>query len=80
MVQVIVSKEKLDEIMGLTEPFDLCDEFGRVVVRATVVKDEQRMVARDIPFTLEEIDQARRSPRRTTEQVRQRLKSLESSQ
>ena len=73
MVQVIVSKEKLDELMGLNEPFDLCDEFGRVVGRARVLIDEDR----EIPFTHDEIENARRSPRRTTEQVRQRLKSLE---
>lgn len=71
MVQLVVSKEKLDEIMGLAEPFDLCDESGRVMAQATVTRlpksteqTKESDLRRLVPFSDDELERRRNEPAR----------------
>ncbi len=77
MVQVIVSKEQLEEILGLGEPFDLCDETGRRRARVSVIPSEVSYADIVVPYSREELEAARLEPTVSTEHVRQRLRSLE---
>lgn len=78
MVQVIVSRETAAQIMGLTEPCDVCDEDGRLVGRVTPQRccesSDENLV---IPFSEEEVEESFKGPGVPFEQVMQRLRQLE---
>ncbi len=81
MVQVIISKEAADQIMGLSESCDVCDETGRFVGRVTpssVLKECRSET--EIPFTKDEIEAAFKEPTIPFERIRNRIRQLEALQ
>ena len=79
MTQIVLQGGILEKLQSLDGPVQLCDPSGQVVgefrPRPQIVNKPPEGF--EWPFTEEEIEEARRDPRRyTTEEVLQHLKSL----
>ena len=78
MTQIVLDGGILEKLRSLDSPVQLCDPSGQVVgeFRPRPQISNQLPEGFESPFTREEIEAARRDPRRyTTEQVLQHLKS-----
>ena len=78
-VQVVIDRATQEQILGLNQPFDLCDEAGRVFARATPMglraDEDVEYPNVVVPFTNEEIEAARKEPGFSTDHLRQRLRA-----
>mgnify|MGYP006908366948 CR=1 FL=1 len=79
MTQIVLDGDIVKKLLPLSEPVELCDPSGHVLgeFRPRLQISSKLPEGFECPFSDEELEAARRDPRRyTTQDVLRRLKSL----
>lgn len=79
MTQIVLDEPAVKKLLRITEPVEVCDSSGLVLgeFRPKSAGVGKLPEGFECPFSEEEIEEARRDPRRyTTEEVLRKLKEL----